>query len=141
MIIRSIAECIQSADLPGIVCSRVKADHFLCLFPYETRENLEIQIIYFRNCNNNYTDNETVIKLGLNIGVYLIPENTTEITAPIDIAETARREARNIPSGIVFFDDYLKDKLMITKGIEDSQERALQNNEFGGILSAVILNG
>ncbi|MHC1773643.1 MAG: EAL domain-containing protein [Flexilinea sp.] len=130
MIIRSLAEHIQLADLPGIVCSRVKADHFLCLFPYETRENLENQIIYLRKCNNTYTDNETVIKLGLNIGVCLIPENTTEVTASIDIAETARREARNIPSGIVFFDDYLKDKLMINKGIEDSQEQALQNNEF-----------
>jgi len=113
-----------------MICTRVKADHFLCLVPYESREILEKKISDIKSKKNSYSGNDTVIKFGIHVGVYILSDSDQDITACIDNAETARREARNVSSGIVFFDDYLKDKLRVYKHIEEMQESALENHEF-----------
>ncbi len=129
-IIQYMADTLQSIEVPGMICTRVKADHFLCLVPYHSREILEKKITEIKSKKNSYSENDTVIKLGIHVGVYMLSDNDQDIMACIDNAETARREARNISSGIVFFDDYLRDKLRIYKTIEEKQESALEKHEF-----------
>jgi diguanylate cyclase (GGDEF)-like protein len=129
-IIQYMADTLMSIDVPGMICTRVKADHFLCLVPYESREILEKKISDIKSKKNSYSGNDTVIKFGIHVGVYILSDSDQDITACIDNAETARREARNVSSGIVFFDDYLKDKLRVYKHIEEMQESALENHEF-----------
>ena len=129
-IIQYMADTLMSIEVPGIICTRVKADHFLCLVPYHSREILEKKIAYIKSKKNSYSENDIVIKLGIHVGVYMLSDTDQDIMACMDNAETARREARNVSSGIVFFDDYLKDKLRIYKNIEEKQETALENYEF-----------
>lgn len=130
-IIKYIAQTVsREINMSGAVLIRVKADHFLCLTPFDEREELTALIINIRDKYNYYQEGETEIKFNLIFGAYLIPDNNFPITSAIDYAEIARKEARINTSSISFFDEKMREKMNSEKALEDIQEQSLLNGEF-----------
>ena len=130
-IIKFIACAVsKEIDMSEAALIRVKADHFLCLTPYNDREELSALILNIRDKYADYEEGETEIIFNLIFGVYLIPESNFPITLAVDYAETARKEARKNTSSVSFFDEKMREKMNSEKALEDIQEQSLQNGEF-----------
>lgn len=123
---------LAAAALRATHCAnaRVKADHFLLLFPYAVAADLDAMIGRLRQALHHYEENEIHILLTLNIGIYLLPDADTAITSAIDAAEIARKEAKNKKEACAYFDHLIESKLLREKEIEDKMLQALKEKCF-----------
>ncbi len=129
-IIRNIAEGLKSFQSEGVIAVRSKNDNFLCLLPYNTKEDLLRWINQIKRNYSSFQSEDKNILITMNFGVFMIPDGKADITSAIDNADTARHEAEVAPNAIVFYDDEMRDRLALEKAIENIQERALKDGEF-----------
>lgn len=129
-IIRNIAEGLKTYQNDGVIAVRSKNDNFLCLKPYNTRDDLINWIDQLKRNYSNFQTEDKNILISMNYGIYMIPDGGTDITSSIDNADTARHEAEGDPTSIVFYDNDMRDRLALEKAIENIQDRALRDGEF-----------
>lgn len=131
-ILKKIAAVInRAAPSYGMIPSRMRADRFIILAPFDTKDVLINVVHEISKDIGVYTNRDLVIKYELNFGVYIIEDNNVNILEAIDNAEIARQETLNAPNkNIIFFDSDMADKIKRVKNIESVQETALKNGEF-----------
>ena len=106
---------------------RLTADVFMILTPFETQEKLLEFVDYLRDNLSGYKE----IAYRLVFGVCQIEDKNKNLRKYGDGAAFARQSIKDDALNYVaFYRDDMKDKVRMTKFIEDNMEKALTNHEF-----------
>ncbi|WLD28175.1 EAL domain protein [Clostridioides difficile] len=121
-ILKDIADTLDSITHNNETFARVSSDNFNMLLSYDTREDI-INVIKKIIINNDVVN--------LSFGIYEIKDKSLSISAYSDRASLAKLSIKNNRDiNFAFFNDELRDKLLLEDKIEKKMEYALENNQF-----------
>lgn len=121
-ILKDIADTLDSITHNNETFARVSSDNFNMLLSYDTREDI-INVIKKIIINNDFVN--------LSFGIYEIKDKSLSISAYSDRASLAKLSIKNNRDiNFAFFNDELRDKLLLEDKIEKKMEYALENNQF-----------
>ncbi|MCC0633362.1 EAL domain-containing protein [Clostridioides sp. ZZV15-6388] len=121
-ILKDIAYTLDSITHNNETFARVSSDNFNMLLSYDTREDI-INVIKKIIINNDFVN--------LSFGIYEIKDKSLSISAYSDRASLAKLSIKNNRDiNFAFFNDELRDKLLLEDKIEKKMEYALENNQF-----------
>lgn len=107
--------------------ARLTADVFMILTPFETRETLLDFIEYLRSNLSGYKG----IEYRLVFGICEVLDRKKELRKYGDSAAFARQSIKeDALHYVAFYQDDMKQRVRMSKFIEDNMEKALENREF-----------
>ncbi len=130
-VLKFISNNLNNEIQYGGVIARINMDNFIVMVPFsEKNEHLEF-LKKVMGKTRYYEDGGIALKLNFQCGIYLITSNEVSVVNAIDMAEMARKEAKNNRNdNVVFFDKKMENKIIQYKEIEENMERALEEHEF-----------
>lgn len=134
-VLRSIERGIDK-DLASDECmGHLFADNFCVLIKYQEEEMLAERFErWFQNAMDDMEENKTTwLPLILEMGVYVIVDNTMQFSGMIDRAKISLSEAAKEFRGKVryaIYDEAVRKLLIREKQLEDRMENALEQREF-----------
>ncbi len=119
-------------ELPyGGVVARSSMDNFLVMIPFYDKKEYFSFLKRTYEKMRYYEDGGIALKLIFQCGIYLITDKIVNVDAAINMAETARKEAKTTRNDkIVIFDKKMENKIIREKEIKENMERALDEREF-----------
>ncbi|MGO1043665.1 bifunctional diguanylate cyclase/phosphodiesterase [Clostridioides difficile] len=121
-ILKDIADTLNNIIHNDETFARVSSDNFNMLLKYDTKEDI-INTIKKIIISNNFVN--------LSFGVCEIKDKNLSISAYSDRASLAKLSIKNNSDiNFAFFNDELRDKLLLEDKIEKEMEYALENNQF-----------
>ncbi len=122
LILKNIANTLNELTDDNETFARVSADNFNILLTYDTKEDI-INIIKRIIINNEL--------INLSFGIYEIKDKTLSVSAYSDRASLAKSSIKNNSDvNFAFFNDELREKLLLEDKIEKEMEYALENGQF-----------
>ncbi|MCC0764374.1 EAL domain-containing protein [Clostridioides sp. ES-S-0006-03] len=121
-ILKDIADTLNNMTHDNETFARVSSDNFNILLKYNTKEDI-INTIKKIIISNDFVN--------LSFGIYEIKDKNLSISAYSDRASLAKLSIKNNRDiNFAFFNDELRDKLLLEDKIEKEMEYALENNQF-----------
>lgn len=121
-ILKDIADTLNKITCNNETFARVSSDNFNVLLKYNTKEDI-INAIKKIIISNNFVN--------LSFGIYEIKDKNLPISVYSDRASLAKLSIKNNRDiNFAFFNDELRDKLLLEDKIEKEMEYALENNQF-----------
>lgn len=121
-ILKDIADTLDKITRNNETFARVSSDNFNMLLKYDIKEDI-INTIKKIIISNNFVN--------LSFGIYEIKDKNLSISVYSDRASLARLSIKNNRDiNFAFFNDELRDKLLLEDKIEKEMEYALENNQF-----------
>lgn len=121
-ILKDIADTLNKITCNNETFARVSSDNFNVLLKYNTKEDI-INTIKKIIISNNFVN--------LSFGIYEIKDKNLPISVYSDRASLAKLSIKNNRDiNFAFFNDELRDKLLLEDKIEKEMEYALENNQF-----------
>ncbi|WP_413926655.1 putative bifunctional diguanylate cyclase/phosphodiesterase [Clostridioides sp. ES-S-0190-01] len=121
-ILKDIADTLNNMTHDNETFARVSSDNFNILLKYNTKEDI-INTIKKFIISNDFVN--------LSFGIYEIKDKNLSISAYSDRASLAKLSIKNNRDiNFAFFNDELRDKLLLEDKIEKEMEYALENNQF-----------
>lgn len=121
-ILKDIADTLNNIIHNDETFARVSSDNFNMLLKYDTKEDI-INTIKKIIISNNFVN--------LSFGICEIKDKNLSISAYSDRASLAKLSIKNNRDiNFAFFNDELRDKLLLEDKIEKEMEYALENNQF-----------
>ncbi|MCC0697125.1 EAL domain-containing protein [Clostridioides sp. ES-S-0048-02] len=121
-ILKDIADTLNNMTHDNETFARVSSDNFNILLKYNTKEDI-VNTIKKIIISNDFVN--------LSFGIYEIKDKNLSISAYSDRASLAKLSIKNNRDiNFAFFNDKLRDKLLLEDKIEKEMEYALENNQF-----------
>ncbi|MCC0679474.1 EAL domain-containing protein [Clostridioides sp. ES-S-0005-03] len=121
-ILKDIADTLNNMTHDNETFARVSSDNFNILLKYKTKEDI-VNTIKKIIISNDFVN--------LSFGIYEIKDKNLSISAYSDRASLAKLSIKNNRDiNFAFFNDKLRDKLLLEDKIEKEMEYALENNQF-----------
>ncbi|WP_227857868.1 MULTISPECIES: EAL domain-containing protein [unclassified Clostridioides] len=122
LILKNIADTLNELTDSNETFARVSADNFNILLTYNTKEDI-INTIKKIMINNELVN--------LSFGIYEIKDKALSVSAYSDRASLAKSSIKNNRDvNFAFFNDKLREKLLLEDKIEKEMEYALENGQF-----------
>ncbi|MFL8711683.1 EAL domain-containing protein [Clostridioides sp. GD02377] len=122
LILKNIASTLDELTNNNETFARVSADNFNILLSYNTKEDI------INTIKKIIANNELV---NLSFGIYEIKDKTLTVSVYSDRASLAKSSIKNNSDvNFAFFNDKLRDKLLLEDKIEKEMEYALENGQF-----------
>ncbi|NJI81536.1 EAL domain-containing protein [Clostridioides difficile] len=122
LILKNIASTLDELTNNNETFARVSADNFNILLTYDEKEDI-VNIIKKIMANNELVN--------LSFGIYEIKDKTLTASVYSDRASLAKSSIKNNSDvNFAFFNDKLRDKLLLEDKIEKEMEYALENGQF-----------
>ncbi|MCC0642246.1 EAL domain-containing protein [Clostridioides sp. ES-W-0017-02] len=122
LILKDIADTLNNMTHDNETFARVSSDNFNILLKYNTKEDI-VNTIKKIIISNDFVN--------LSFGIYEIKDKNLSISAYSDRASLAKLSIKNNRDiNFAFFNDKLRDKLLLEDKIEKEMEYALENNQF-----------
>ncbi|MCC0782434.1 EAL domain-containing protein [Clostridioides sp. ES-S-0108-01] len=122
LILKNIADTLNELTDSNETFARVSADNFNILLTYNTKEDI-INTIKKIMINNELVN--------LSFGIYEIKDKALSVSAYSDRASLAKSSIKNNSDvNFAFFNDKLREKLLLEDKIEKEMEYALENGQF-----------
>ncbi|MGO0882567.1 bifunctional diguanylate cyclase/phosphodiesterase [Clostridioides difficile] len=121
-ILKDIADTLDKITRNNETFARVSSDNFNMLLKYDIKEDI-INTIKKIIISNDFVN--------LSFGIYEIKDKNLSISVYSDRASLAKLSIKNNRDiNFAFFNDELRDKLLLEDKIEKEMEYALENNQF-----------
>ncbi|WP_227867279.1 EAL domain-containing protein [Clostridioides sp. ES-S-0077-01] len=122
LILKNIADTLNELTDSNETFARVSADNFNILLTYNAKEDI-INTIKKIMINNELVN--------LSFGIYEIKDKALSVSAYSDRASLAKSSIKNNRDvNFAFFNDKLREKLLLEDKIEKEMEYALENGQF-----------
>ncbi|MEG0423024.1 MAG: EAL domain-containing protein [Erysipelotrichaceae bacterium] len=134
-VLKAISKGIGST-LSNVECmARISADNFCILVTYTNKESLLERFDHWYTSIIEYIKQEetTWLPVILEFGIYVIDNDKTEISDMVDYAKLPLLESTHELHGSFhysFYDEGVRNQLLLDKHLEDMMEDAITNKEF-----------
>ncbi len=130
-VLKFIANTLNNEVPYGSIVSRSVMDNFFIMIPISEKKDIVEFIKKVVEKTRFYEEGGVTLKLNYQCGIYIVTDKTMSIDKAIDMADIARKEAKNSNKNkLVFFDKKMENKILRYKEIEDNMENALGSGEF-----------